>query len=71
MTYEKDPPEPVNPVELLPAPEPILAVGSQQWYPTEIKDCHQVIRGLAADLAGQVQETERLRVALAYFTQTR
>ena len=71
MTYEKDPAEPTNPAELMPAPEPILSIGSQQWYPKTIIGCHQVIRGLAADLAGQVQETERLRKELAYFTQTR
>ena len=78
MTYEKDPAEPTNPIEQLPPPEPILSIGSQQWYPKTIIGCHQVIRGLAADLAGQVQETERLvkerddlKIALAYFTQTR
>jgi len=61
MTYEKDPAENVNPAELLPAPEPILSIGDQQWYPEDISECHQVIKGLAKDLAGQVQETERLR----------
>lgn len=78
MTYERDPAEIVNPAELIPAPEPILSIGDQQWYPKTIIGCHQVIRGLSADLAGQVQETERLvkerdelKIALAYFTQTR
>ena len=68
MTYE------VDPKETLPEPEPIL----NQWYPEDISECHMVIRGLAKDLAGQVQETERLvkernelKIALAYFTQTR
>lgn len=70
MTYEKDPAEPTNPVELLPAPEPILAVGNQQWFPKTIIGCHQVIRGLAADLAGQVQETERLLKEIAYYKKT-
>lgn len=77
MTYERDPAEVVNPTELLAPAEPIISIGSQQWYPTEVKGCHQVIRGLAADLAGQVQETQRLvkerdelKIALAYFTQT-
>lgn len=67
MTYE------VDPKETLPEPEPIL----NQWYPEDISECHMVIRGLAKDLAGQVQETERLvkernelKIALAYFTQT-
>ena len=55
MTYE------VDPNEQLPEPEPILSIGDQQWYPIDIADCHQVIRGLAKDLSGQVQETERLR----------
>lgn len=78
MAYERDPAEPTNPVELIANPEPILSIGDQQWYPKTIIGCHQVIRGLAADLAGQVQETEKLlkerdqlKTALAYFTQTR
>lgn len=77
MTYERDPAEIVNPAEFLPDPEPILVVQNEQWYPKTIIGCHQVIRGLAADLAGQVQETERLvrerdnlKIALKYFTQT-
>ena len=67
--------EPTNPAELLPNPETILSVESQQWYPSKIEDCHQVIRGLAADLAGEIQENQRLRrqvkLANEYFTQTR
>jgi hypothetical protein len=59
MTYK------VDPNEQVPEPEPILSIGDQQWYPEDIKDCHQVIRGLARDLAGQVQETQRLRRQVA------
>jgi len=69
MTYEVDPVENVNPAELLPAPEPILSIGDQQWYPKTVIGCHQVIRGLAADLAGQVQETERLRRQVAMLSE--
>ena len=59
MTYE------VDPNEQLPEPEPIL----NQWYPEDISECHQVIRGLARDLAGQVQETERLRRQVAMLSE--
>lgn len=77
MAYERDPAEPTNPAELIPVPQPILSIETQQWYPDNIEDCHQVIRGLAADLAGQIHETQKLvaerdklKAALAYFTQT-
>ncbi len=69
MTYEVDPVENVNPAELLPAPEPILSIGDQQWYPNDVADCHQVIRGLAKDLSGQVQETDRLRRQVAMLSE--
>jgi len=59
MTYE------VDPKETLPEPEPIL----NQWYPEDISECHMVIRGLAKDLAGQVQETERLRRQVALLSE--
>ena len=68
MTYEKDTQEATNPEELMAPPEPILSIESQQWYPDNIKDCHQVIRGLAADLSGQVQESQRLLRKIKYFT---
>jgi len=63
MTYE------VDPKETLPEPEPILSIGDQQWYPEDISECHMVIRGLAKDLSGQVQETERLRRQVAMLSE--
>jgi hypothetical protein len=63
MTYE------VDPNETFAEPEPILSIGDQQWYPEGISECHMVIRGLARDLAGQVQETERLRRQVAMLSE--
>lgn len=50
------------------SPQDIVNYYNENEDKLTLKNCHAVIRGLAADLSGQVQETERLLRKVRYFT---